>query len=246
MIALIARQELLAQLRNPALWIVAGASQLLFAWLFLVAVEEFLTEASATGPGLSAHLLAQYFAPVAGLLLLITPLLSMRLVAEELSRGSFRLLQSAPVSMTSVALGKFLGLLGLQLLLIALALAMPAALAPLAGVSLDWGALAAAALGLLLLAAACGACGLYFSCLTRQPMVAALGSLGLLLLLWLLDSAPAASGGDLLRQLAPPAHLKSFLRGLVDSGDVAYFVLFSGYFLTLSARRLDNLRLIGE
>lgn len=246
MIALIARHEFTSQLRNPALWLILAAMQILFAWLFLVALEEYLASPPSGGAGLTAHLLAQYLAPVAGLLLLVTPLLTMRLISEELASGSFRLLQSAPVPMGAVALGKFLGLLGIELLLIALAFVAPLLLSAVGGTPLDWGALAAAALGLALLGAACAACGLYFSCLTAQPSVAALGALGLLLLLWLLDNAPTAGGSDWLRQLAPPAHLNGFLRGLVDSGDVAYFSLFAAYFLALAARRLDNLRLIGE
>lgn len=248
MILVVARHELLGQWRSPAGWVAAGGLALLYAWLFLLAVEGYLQNPQASGGGLTAHLLAEYLAPASGLLLLVTPLFSMRLVAGELASGSFRLLQSAPLSMAAVAGGKLLGLLALQALLVLIALSLPALLAVISDTPLDWGALAAAGLGLLLFGGACGACGLYFSCLSRQPAVAALGSLGTLLLLWLLDGAAnaGAGGGELLRLLSPPAHLRSFLRGLLDSADIAYFLLFIGFFWALAARRLDNLRLLGE
>ncbi|GEM_PF-954095 len=251
MILVVARHELLGHWRSPAGWVAAGGLALLYAWLFLLAVEGYLQRPQNEGDGLTAHLLAEYLAPASGLLLLVVPLFSMRLVAGELASGSFRLLQSAPLSMAAVAGGKLLGLLALQALLVLVALALPALLALISDTPLDWGALAAAGLGLLLFGAACAACGLYFSCLTRQPAVAALGSLGTLLLLWLLDGAASAGaggsgGGELLRLLSPPAHLRSFLRGLLDSADIAYFLLFTGFFWALAARRLDNLRLLGE
>jgi ABC-2 type transport system permease protein len=115
-------------------------------------------------------------------LLLVTPLITMRILSEERRNGTLSLLFSAPVSMTEIVLGKYLGLLGFLSSCSAMLMAlMPLSL--LGAGRLDFGLLAANLLGLLLIVAAFAAAGLYLSALTSQPTVAAIGSFGLLLLL---------------------------------------------------------------
>ena len=91
------------------------------------------------------------------------------------------------------------------------------------------------------------AVGLFASTLTRQPAVAAFASFGILLMLWLLSLAGGGSGaGDnLLAWLSLMSHFEPLRNGLVDSRDLAFFVVFTTLFLALSVRRLDGLRLAG-
>lgn len=177
-------------------------------------------------------------------LLLVAPLLTMRLVSEERRGQTLSLLFSAPVSMTEIVLGKFLGVMGFLMIMVLMIMLMPLSL--LAGANLDFGVLAAGALGLVLLLASFAAVGLFMSTLTEQPTVAAVSSFGVLLLLWIVDWAGdsnAEQASELFAYLSLLRHFQSLLQGVFNSSDVIYYLLFVSVFLILSIRRLDADRL---
>ena len=135
----------------------------ILAWVFLLLVEEFQGLQSQllglSGAGVSDLIAAPLLRLAAWILLLVTPLLSMRLISEERRSHSLSLLFSAPLAMYEIVLGKYLGLLAFLSLLVVLIALMPLSL--LAGTALDLGKLAAGLLGLWLLAASFAAAGLY-------------------------------------------------------------------------------------
>ena len=249
MIGAIARRESLARYRSPLAWSLLAAVQLVVALIFLLHLDSYLQLQSefrrvGSGPGVTAFLVPRLFGAAAMVQLMVLPLLTMGLVAGEWRERTLPLLLGAPVSSTAIVLGKYLGLLAVVLPMVALTAAMPASLA--LATDIDGGTLLLAALGLLLFLAAAGAAGLYLSTLTRQPAVAAILTLGLLLGLLLLGEWARSVGGPLAALLAwptPAAHLEPFLSGLFDSGALAFFVLFSALFLALAIRRLDDERL---
>jgi ABC-2 type transport system permease protein len=244
----IAGRELRALFLSPLAWTVLAVVAFIGAWIFLSLVDLFLTyqgeiALADDAPGLTQIVAAQLFNNIAFVLLLVTPLLTMRLVSEELRSQTISLLFSAPVSMTQIVLGKYLGALGFFAVLLGIVVLMPLSL--LVGATLDAGHLAAAVLGLALLTASLTAAGLFVSTLTAQPTVAGVASFGLLLLLWIIDWAgsvdPAASG--LFAYLSLSRHHEALLQGVFDTRDVAYYLLFIATFLVLSIRRLDAYRL---
>lgn len=246
----VARRECLARLRSPLAWSVLAAVQLIVAFIFLLHLESYLQlqdefRRAGSGPGVTAFLVPRLYGAAAMIQLMALPLLTMNLVAGEWREGTLRLLLSAPVSTTAIIAGKYAGLLAVIVPMVILTTAMPASLA--LATDVDGGALVLAASGLLLLLAAAGAAGLYLSTLTRQPAIAAVLTLGLLLGLLLLGEwARSTAGGAVAQVLAfpsPAAHLQPFLAGLFDTGALAFFVLFAGLFLALAIRRLDNERL---
>ena len=196
----------------------------------------------ANPPGVTEIIVAPVFAMAAAVLLMATPLLTMRLIAEERRNHTMTLLTSAPISMTDIVLGKFLGLMiffcGVILLVMVLSLSL------LMGGTLDVGLLLSNAVGLLLICACFVALGLYISSLTAQPAVAAAGTLGVLLGLWVMDIS-ADDGDSIMRTLSLLKHYENFNRGLIDTFDLAYFSLFIITFLVLAIRRLDGERLRG-
>jgi ABC-2 type transport system permease protein len=247
MIGVIAAHELRILFRSPLAWILAGSMQLVFAWLFLSTLELYLTvqpklAVQDGSPGFTAFLLARFLAPTALTLLLISPLLSMRTLAEEQRSGALLLLRAAPVPLSTIVLGKFLGIFALQLLLLSLAFVMPLTLTLFT--TPDLGSLFASFLGLALFGAACTAVSLYFSALTRQPMIAAFSAIAMLLVLWLIGSGSFSneSASFILQQLSLPWHLNSFLRGTLNTHDALYFLLCTALFLTLAALKLDHQR----
>jgi len=115
----------------------------------------------------------------------------------------------------------------------------------LGGTQLDWGKFAAGMLGLFLMIASFLAAGLYISAQVRTPLIAAVASFGLLMLLVVLYMSGSAEGtaSELFIYLSHFGHFLSFLQGLFDSSDLVYYFLFSAAFLILTIRRLDNERL---
>lgn len=248
MIFTIARHELRRLFLSPLAWVILAVVQFLLAWFFLQYIESFVAMRTQmlgmnSEYGVTEVVAAQLFGTAAFVLLLVVPLISMRLVTEERRNKTLPLLFSAPLSMTEIVLGKFLGLytfLLIQLFLIAL---MPLSL--LAGGGLDFGLLGAGLLGLALLFGGFAAVGLFMSTLTQHQTIAAIGTFGILLIFWLLDWARAGAGGGVLPYLSLLNHTEPFLKGVFDTRDVVYHLLFIASFLALSIRRLDMDRLGG-
>lgn len=109
---------------------------------------------------------------------------------------------------------------------------------------MDFGLLLSNVIGLLLLAASFVAIGLYISSLTSHPAIAALGTLGILLALWIVDIV-ASDISTVIQNFSLLRHYDSFNRGLIDSFSVTFFILFIMTFLILTIRRLDGERLHG-
>jgi gliding motility-associated transport system permease protein len=109
---------------------------------------------------------------------------------------------------------------------------------------LDLGLLLAAALGLDLVYLLFAGVGLWASTLSRRPSTAAAGTYGLLLLLSVVDLAAREDtpGGLLLRWLAWHEHLMPFLMGLVQTSDLAYFLILTALSLGLALRQLARYR----
>lgn len=247
MILAIARKELKTLFASPLAWVVLAVMQIIFAWVFLFQLDQYLQnlpriQQLTNPPGVTEVVVGMVFGFAAIVLLMAVPLISMRLFSEEQRNQTLTLLLSAPISTSEIVLGKFLGLMAFLLVSLALLVAMAASLA--VGGALDWGLIGANSLGLLLLLAAFSALGLFISSLTQHGVIAAFGSFGALLLLWIVN-ASVADPENLLNYLSLMRHFDNFNRGLVDTRDIAYLALFSIVFLVLTARRLDGQRLHG-
>jgi len=250
MIFTIAIRELKNLFLSPLAWTIMAVLQLILAYLFLSQLDTFmLLQPRLAGiegaPGVTDIVVAPLLQTSGFLLLLIAPAITMRVFSDERRNRTLSLLLSAPVSMTDIVLGKFLGVSLFFLLLLTLLAAMPLAL--YAGTTLDAGKLAAGLLGLALLLGTFAAIGVFMSSLTEQPVVAAISTLGLLLLLWIIDWSGDSQEGmtDLLPYLSLKTHFESFLKGLFSTADVTYYLLLIAAFLILSIRRLDQQRLTG-
>jgi ABC-2 type transport system permease protein len=187
---------------------------------------------------LSHHLGLQLYGLASVLILIITPIITIRSFSESFRNGSYALLSSAPLSNISILLGKFIAILMFQFLFILIPLLL--CLSLFTGTQVDYGLLLAASLGLLLLSGAFSAIGLYFSTLNENPGIAAAGSYGLLLLISLLDQN--TEGGNFIHWLAWPSHYLDLQLGLIRLSDLSYFLLLILFFLGLALYRLDKRR----
>lgn len=247
MIASIAFRELRSLFLSPLAWTVLAVVQFILAWIFFAQMDSFFQiqpqlQNLKSAPGVTDLVVAPLFNVTSIVLLMVTPLLTMRLVSEERRSGTLQLLMSSPVSMTQIVLGKYLGMILFFSLFIMQISLMPLSL--LMGTELDLGKLAAGLLGLFLLLAAFAAAGLYLSTLTDNPIVAAVSTFGLLLLLWIISAnTQGETSESVFNYLSLIQHNTPMLRGLVNSMDVIYFILFIVTFIVLSIRQLDSYRL---
>ena len=247
MIRLLALRELRSLFSMPSTWFALAVLQFIFAWFFLARLDAFLEiqpqfAQLANPPGVTITIAAPLFNTAALLLMMLAPMFTMRLIAEERRNQTLTLLLSAPLSSRHIVLGKFFGLL---IFLAALMTGVPLMLYTLAfGTALDHGLLLSNMLGLLLLTASYVAVGLYVSALTTQPVIAAIGALAVLVGLWLADIGAAAEDSPW-HLISPLYHFQNFNAGLLNSGDAAFFVLFSAVFLLLAMRRIHNNRIYG-
>ncbi|MEA5446100.1 ABC transporter permease subunit [Gammaproteobacteria bacterium AB-CW1] len=244
----IAARELRSLFLSPLAWIVLAVTTFIHAWIFLVQVDLWTDQlqpafaGQAEAPGVTDMIATPLFGSAAMILLMVVPLLTMRLISEEKRSGSLRLLQSSPVGSRHVVLGKFLAVGALLAIMVTLVALMPLSLS--VGTQLDLGKWAAGALGLLLMTGAFASAGLYFSSLTRQPVVAAIASFGLLILLWMIDwAADAEAGAGVVEYLSVIGHFQNMARGQVATSELAYYGLFMLTFLGLAIHRLDSERL---
>ncbi|MFK8075099.1 MAG: ABC transporter permease [Granulosicoccus sp.] len=250
MITTIAHLESRRLLRNMQTWVMVAIMAALFGYLFLKQLESFLvvqeTLAAQDHPiGLSGFMSVRYLEPLCLAFTLVAPLFAMRSFSEEYRQQTFALWQSSPVSASALVTGKFLGVFTVLLMLIVLACAMLFIMKFY--VAIDIPLMLSATLGLILCTATCTACGIYFSTLTHNSLIAIVASLALLLFSWLLGSANFASlPVQFLKDLSIANHLHGFFQGYIQTKDIAFFALSTALFLGVSIIKIDAIRHTGR
>ena len=236
---------------SPLAWISLALMLFILAWIFLLGLDEYITQVKPMSanlddpPGISALLLSALYSWAGIIMLAIMPLFTMRQLAEERVNQTLVLLKTAPLSNTQIVLGKYLSSLIFIVIFMVLVALMPLSL--VFATALDWGQFFAANFGLFLLLASFAVAGLFLSSLTRQAMIAAVLTFGLLLFLLILyiSGSSQNSSSYLFVYLSHYSHFLSFQSGLFDTGDIAYYCLFIISFIILTIRKLDNERLRG-
>ncbi|MBN1133117.1 MAG: ABC transporter permease subunit [Bacteroidales bacterium] len=175
------------------------------------------------------------------------PALTMRLLAEEIRSGTVELLLTKAVTDREVVIGKFLSTF--ILILVALLFTLPYVITISSIGNMDLGAVISGYLGLLLMSGAYISVGLWASSITKNQIVAYMTALfiGLFfhLLFGLLSTSFTGFAGQMFSYLSMQTHFESITRGVLDSGDLVYFlsIIILGLFLTettLSKRKLSN------
>ncbi|KPQ00853.1 MAG: ABC-2 type transport system permease component GldF [Bacteroidetes bacterium HLUCCA01] len=176
------------------------------------------------------------FHNMAILLLLLAPAITMRLLAEENQSGSMELLFTLPVSYSTIILGKYLA--AVTVLLIGLAGSLVFLIPLFAYGDPDPGPILAGYLGIFLLGCVYLAVGLFVSSASKNQIVAAVGTTGILIILWFasyLDNFNVLGElGISFRQLSVSHHHGEFVRGIVPLASVMYMLSLIGLFYTLS------------
>lgn len=220
------KRELVAYFLSPMAYVVLTAFLLLSGYVFYSAVTR--THQAAIAPLIEFLFL---------LLLLISPLLTMRLFADEFQSGTIETLMTAPVTTAEVVLSKYLAALFFLLVLLVPTMLHAAVLFTLG--EPDGGLVVASYLGVFLLGSFFLAAGMVASACVRAQISAAVVTLvallGLLVLPMLVPQSSTDSFSEALRYLCYTPHFEEFTKGIVDTRDVVYFLLANVFcvFLTM-------------
>jgi ABC-2 type transport system permease protein len=168
------------------------------------------------------------------------PMLTMRSLSEDKKSGSIELLLTYPVRDIEVIASKFLGCFLVYVSMVALTVVYPAITAKFAPVEVS--SLAMGYAGLLLSGAAFISVGIFMSSLTENQIIAVAGGYGLLLLFWLTGAGETLVPHPynvVLTDLSIFDHIEDFAQGVLNTHDLAYYLLFIGFFIFLTLRSLE-------
>jgi ABC-2 type transport system permease protein len=248
----VAGKEMRTYFHSPIAYIVMTIYSALCGFFFYSFVATYLVQmfrmmqmgGMGATPNLNEYIIRPMFEGVLTVvLLLLLPLVTMRLFAEEKRSGTIELLLTSPLTDLDIILGKFLGALGLYLVLMVLTFIYIGMLFLYGNPTAK--PLLATALGMLLFGAALLALGIWISSLTRNQIVAGAISFAAFLLLYVLDwvsSYSTGAVGQVMSYLAFTTHFDNFAKGVIDLKDVIYYlsVVVVGIFLT--ARSVEALK----
>jgi ABC-2 type transport system permease protein len=234
----IAKREFRSYFDSPVAYVVICLSFLGLGLMFFQFGGGFWEEDRASLQNLFA-----YVPP--GLSMLVVPVVTMGLIAEEKRSGTLEMLITLPVKDSDVMLGKYLGALGLVLTLVTATLIYPVSmfLKPWNLGALDWGPVQSAYLGLVLYSAAAVSIGLLISSLTDSQAVSFFITFFVLLVLWYMGRGADWMGGNLgefLRYASFETRMSGFMRGLVETRDLVFFGSIAALCLVAAFRKLES------
>ena len=232
----ICRRELSAYFGSIVAYVLLAVFLVLSGYFFYSDLVFFILFGGST---LATGLWQFVFLDMRMVAMLILPLLTMRLFAEEKKLGTLELLWTYPVRDAEIVLGKFLAAW-----LFYVAMLVPTAAGPIVFHwyhPFDVPPVLAGYLGMLLLGSAFIACGLFVSSLTENQVVSAMVTYGIIVLFWFLTWNEEAATHDVMRWLLGVSlfdRFFNFTRGVIDTRDVAFFLLFVSFFLFLTWQAL--------
>jgi ABC-2 type transport system permease protein len=234
----IARREFRSYFESPLAYVVICLSFLALGLKFFLYRGGFFQIDRA-----SLSLMFEY-AP-AGLALLVVPVVTMRLLAEERRSGTLEMLITLPVKDSDVILGKYFGALGLVLVLVLATLIYPIAMFkwPWSLGPLDMGPVLSGYLGLVLFSAAAVALGLLFSSITQSQAISFFVTFLVLFALWFLGTVGDTMGGTagtVIQYISFQSRMEGFSRGLINTRDIIYFLSITVVALVIAFRALER------
>jgi ABC-2 type transport system permease protein len=236
-VMLIARRELGGYLTTMLGYIVGAIALFLVAVLFNIYAVPGVAKKSSM-------VLSDFFIVASGLTMIAAALVSsIRLLAEERTRGTLTLLLASPVRDVEIVFGKYLSAMGFMALFLFTTFFMPALVLAYGKVSL--GHIVCGYLGLLLVASATVAAGLFASSVSPNEIIAAVLGLAFVIAMttvWWLAHVTEGSLSDVFTELAWYGHFKPFSEGIIHLKHVLYFGLFTYVGLFASTRVIEARR----
>ncbi|HEX3043283.1 MAG TPA: ABC transporter permease [Bacillota bacterium] len=228
----IMRRELSSYFLSPIVYVILA----IFALIYAIFFNGVFISYGVTNLQFSMSNLLVVF-------LFLMPLMTMRSLSEERKMGTEELLMTAPITTGQMVCGKFFALLILLLVMLGLSL-IHFVIAISFGVP-DLGPIISSYIGLILAGAVFISIGLFASSLSDNQIVSGLVGFGILLFFWLLEMLGTSVGGklgDIINNLALLKHYEDFNKGVIDTGNLIFYLSLLGVFLFLTIRRVESRR----
>ncbi len=248
----IVSREVKAYFVSPMAYVILMAFMFIVGLFFYASVVTYsdismraqMNPAWADQVNLHDLVIRNFYSTFGVIMIFVAPMLSMRSLAEEKRLGTAELLLTAPITTTQLVAGKYLGALCFAALMLALTFQFPLYLI-FQGAMPELGPMVAVYLGALLMVGAFLAVGVFSSSLTSNQIVAAVIAFVICLFFWIVGFLGGIGGGvseysDLLKGLSIAEHYQDFLKGVIDTGGVVYYVTFILFGLFLTVRVIDS------
>lgn len=227
------RREIGAYFLSPIAYIVMAIFLFSSGLVFSLAVFQ---------PGEEASLRSMLDFWLVLILTFVLPMLTMRLIAEEMRSGTIETLMTAPITETQIVLGKFIGVMAVYKILLATLIIYPLILSFFGKVDLLL--LVCNIVGLVLLGCLFTSVGLFFSACTKHQVIAVLLSFVVLAMITFASHglAQQVSAGWIrvgLQHISVRAHFADFVRGVIDLNHTVFFLSTTALFLYLTVKRLE-------
>lgn len=217
-------------------------------WIFFNLLYSFVENIQALPKGPQGgelqfvnHVIIKLFGNLNFLLLMVTPILTMRLFSEEKRDQSIDLYFSSPVSDWQLVIAKFLSGYLMGVFIVATTLVFPVILF-MSGIQ-DHSFAYTGYLGLLLNLACYVAIGVFASSATRSQVVAALLSfviiMGFWLISWMLQLSSNYFVVEILKQATMVSHYENLVKGMIGTQDLMYYTTFTAFWLYLSKKVVE-------
>mgnify|MGYP000934538172 FL=1 len=245
-------KELRGYFVSPIVYVVGAVFLLIFgflSYLYVVyagyqAIQIMQMQGGQAQLNLNDLVFRNLFASMRFVLLIILPILTMRLFAEERKLKTFEFLMTSPIGINEIVAGKFVSVFLVFLGLLGLTGLVPAVLMLFS--DFDWNPVWTGYLAMALLGALFLSVGLLASAMTENQIVAAFLSFGILLLIWLVSGLGALLGdtplGQIISYVSFMEHYDRLVRGLVDTKDLVYFFSSLVLMLFLTHRVVESSR----
>ena len=187
-----------------------------------------------------------FFGVCGTILLFVVPMLTMGSYAEERKRGTMELLMTSPVTDLEIVLGKYFAALALYLIMLLPTVLQMFILFRGSDPTPPWRLALCGYLGVFLLGGSLLAIGQFLSSLTENQIIAAVWTFIVFLLLWVLDAAvrgnSQSGAGAVAKYLSVMRHFDDFIRGVMDSSNLIYYLSLIALGLLLTMRSIDSMR----
>lgn len=245
-------KELRGYFVSPIVYVVGSVFLLIFgllSYLYIVfagaqAVQLMQMQGGMAQINLNDLVFRNLFASMRFVLLIILPILTMRLFAEERKLRTFEFLMTSPIRINDIVAGKFVSALLIYLGLLGMTGLVPTVLMLFS--DFDWGPVLTGYLGMAFLGALFLAVGLFASALTENQIVAAFVGFGILLTVWLVAGLGALLGdttmGHIVSYISFMEHYDRLVNGLIDTSDLVYFSSGLALMLFLTHQVVDSAR----
>lgn len=247
----VAKKDIGSYFNSPVFYVVTTVFLVIYSFIFFQILTFFSFQSVQAGQfrgmnvglNLNDMVIEPSFHNMAVTLLMIIPVLTMRSFADEKKSKTYALLLSSPIRLREIVFGKFLACMTVVTMMVLLSSYCMGFLLVLGEPEI--GPIVTSYVGILFMSGCYVGMGVFASSLTDNQIIAAVIAFGMSLFMWIIgwaSQAASAEMGEVLQYLSLVEHLQRFMKGIVDTSDVVYYLSFILLSLFLTHRVLDSER----